>query len=77
MDELAGQYQLVRLEQPDAEIEDIVAIIAERIGPEAEIDLAAESLAADTGVVDVIRGFVYSMEEDELDEEEDEANGER
>jgi hypothetical protein len=69
-DALAAHYALVRSEDPDAEIEDVVAAVAERMGIDGETALAAESLAAGDDV-DVIRRFVYEVEfeaqfEDEL-----------
>jgi hypothetical protein len=68
--ELAAHYALVRSEDPEAEIEDVVAAVAERMGIDGETALAAESLASGDDV-DVIRRFVYEVEfeaefEDEL-----------
>jgi hypothetical protein len=59
---LVAQYEQARRERPGDHIEDIVALVADRMGPEAEIELAEPTLA--TAGVDVIRHFVYSMEED-------------
>jgi hypothetical protein len=65
-DALAAHYPLVRSEDPDAEIEDIVAAVAERMGIDGETALAAKSLATGDDV-NVIRRFVCEVEfEDEL-----------
>jgi hypothetical protein len=62
-DELAAQYALVRGANPDADIEEIVAIVAERVSIDGETSLAAESLAT-SGDVDVVGAFVYDIEWD-------------
>jgi hypothetical protein len=60
-DELAAQYALARSANPEADIEEIVALVAERISIDAETALASESLST-TGDVDVVRQFVYEIE---------------
>jgi len=60
-DELAAQYALVRGGNPDADIEEIVALVAERISVDGETALASESLSTG-GDADVIRQFVYEIE---------------
>jgi len=60
-DELAAHYALVRGANPEADIEEIVALVAERISIDAETALASESLST-TGDVDVVRQFVYDIE---------------
>jgi hypothetical protein len=60
-DELAAHYAIARGENPDADIEEIVALVAERISIDAETALASESLST-TGDVDVVRQFVYDIE---------------
>ena len=69
-EDLAAQYTLARYDRPDDDIEDIVALIAERMGMERETELASESLAAG-GDVDVIRQFVYEMEASESSDDAD------
>jgi hypothetical protein len=70
-DELAAHYAIARSENPDADIEEIVALVAERMSIEGELALAAESVAL-TGDVDVIRQFVYGIEwESEAEDEAD------
>ncbi len=63
-DELAAQYTLARSDRPSADIESIVALIAERMGLDGEAELAAESIAWG-GDLDVIRQFVFEMEEED------------
>ena len=60
-DELTAQYALARSANPEADIEEIVALVADRISIDAEIALASESLST-TGEVDVMRQFVYGIE---------------
>jgi len=67
--ELAAQYRLARLERPDDDVDDIVALVAERMGVDGEASLAAEALALGDDV-DVIRRFVYAVEVSVQDEDE-------
>jgi hypothetical protein len=72
-DELAAQYALVRGANPDADIEEIVAMVAKRMSIDGETALASESLSTG-GDVDVVRQFVYEIErageaEDEVEPE--------
>jgi hypothetical protein len=62
-DELAAQYALARGANPEADIEEIVALVAKRMSIDGETSLAAKSLATG-GVVDVVRAFVYDIEWD-------------
>jgi hypothetical protein len=59
--ELAAHYRLARIEHPDHDPDEIVALVAERMGIDGEASLAAESLALGCDV-DVIRQFVYAVE---------------
>jgi hypothetical protein len=59
--ELAAQYALARSANPEADLEEIVALVAERMSIDGETSLASESLSTG-GDVDVIRQFVYEIE---------------
>lgn len=61
-EDLVAHHQLARRDRPDASVEEIVTLIAGRMGIAAETELALESASAG-GDVDVIRQFVYEMEE--------------
>jgi hypothetical protein len=61
-EDLAARYALARSECPDDDIKEIVALIAERMGIDGETALATARVAAG-GDVDVIRQFVYDMED--------------
>ncbi len=66
-DELAAQYALARGANPEADVEEIVALVAERISIDADMALASESLST-TGDLDVVRQFAYAIEwESEFD----------
>jgi hypothetical protein len=66
-DELAAQYALARVANPEADVEEIVALVAERISIDADTALASESLST-TGDLDVVRQFAYAIEwESEFD----------
>ena len=68
-DELAAQYALARSANPEADIEEIVALVAERISIDAETALASESLSTG-GDVGAVRQSVYDVELDaELEDE--------
>jgi hypothetical protein len=60
-DELAAQYALARGANPEADVEEIVALVAERISIDADMALASESLST-TGDLDVVRQFAYAIE---------------
>jgi hypothetical protein len=60
-DELAAQYALARSANPDADLEEIVTLVAERMSIDGEAALVSESLSTG-GDVDVIRQFVYEIE---------------
>lgn len=68
-DELAAHYAIACGENPDADLEKIVALVAERMSIDGEIALASESLAVG-GDVDGVRQYVYDIElEGELEDE--------
>ena len=60
-DELAAQYALARSGHPDVGIEEIVALVAERMSVDGEAALVSESLSTG-GDVDAVRQFVYDIE---------------
>jgi hypothetical protein len=68
-DELAAHYAISRGENPDADLEEIVALVDERMSVDGEIALASESLVVG-GDVDGVRQYVYDIElEGELEDE--------
>jgi hypothetical protein len=60
-DELAAHYAIARSENPDADIEEIATLVAERMSIDGETALASVSLFTG-GDVDVVRQFVYDIE---------------
>jgi hypothetical protein len=60
-DELAAQYVLARSDNPGASVEEIVAMVGDRMSADGETTVAAENVSAG-GDVDVIRRFVDQME---------------
>lgn len=69
-DDIAAHYQLVKRERPDLSPDDIVSMIAGRMGEDAELALAVADDAA--GVEgSAIQHFVYAMEYDEDDLDDD------
>jgi hypothetical protein len=60
-DELAAHYAIARSENPDADIEEIVALVAERMSIDGETALASENLSTG-GHVDVVRQLIYQIE---------------
>ncbi len=44
-EELVVEFTLMRLDHPEAELEDVAALVVRRLGPERVLDLAARNLA--------------------------------
>ena len=66
LDDVAAYYTLVKTEHPDLSPDELVTLIADRIGLDAELALAAEARAA--GVDEgwsTIQRFVYALEYDD------------
>lgn len=66
---LTAEYERVRLERPDGDAEEIVELVASRLGPRGRTDLAAEELTYDKtaatrsdAALQVIRHFVRDRE---------------
>ena len=66
LDDVAAYYALVKAEHPDLSPDELVTLIADRIGLDVELALAAEGRAAgvDEGSTRIQR-FVYALEYDD------------
>ena len=67
LDDMAAHYVLVKGERPDLPPDDLIAIIADRMGLDAELELAS---GAEQGS-SFIRDFVYEMEYSDDDQEDE------